>query len=272
MSKRTLLILLATVLWFLFCHYRYTCVHKQVCWGCSPEVSDVVPATKSYGPLTFNSNSDAAITNEKFSAYKDSILAGMTVDNLLEIIGHYYPGEKAPPGFDNMGLARAAQIKALFIDSTGIASERIRLLGKEIGGTAPDYPFAAAEFSWKKIDIEKTEIVRSANSATIYFPSGSAKGEVDPGLDSELKQIAERVIQSGEKINLVGHADNTGSADKNQVLGLNRANSVSRILKSHGVPAAQITTSSKGDTQSIASNETAEGRHQNRRVELTISK
>ena len=269
MSKRTILILILTVLWFWLCHYRYTCVHKQVCYGCAPDTSQEVPLQKNYGPLTFNANSATAITTDRFTAFKDSILKLGPPDGILEIIGYYYPGEQAPSGFDNMGLARADQARELF--AKDIRSERIRLLGQLRTGDAPSNPFASAGFSWKVIDVAKSEVVKTADGANIYFPTNSAQKEVDPDIDDYLKQVAERVKLSDEKINLTGHTDNVGNPASNQKLGMDRAISIRNVLRSYGVPNDRITTVSKGESQPFTTNDTEEGRHQNRRVELTIS-
>ncbi len=269
MSKRTIAILLLTVAWFWFCHYRYTCIHKQVCYGCAPDIS-LVAAANLKGPITFNSNNATAIINDGFSKTKDSILLGKSEDNLFEVVGFYHEGESAPEGFENMGLARAAQAKALFKDD--IPNERIRLIGKKIDGSAPDSSFDALDFNWKVIDVEKSEVVETVDGdgAEIYFPSNSAQKVVDPKIDAYLKQVADRVIASQEKINLVGHTDNVGTPADNQVLGMNRANSIRDVLISNGVPSSQLNTISKGETEPFTTNETLEGRHQNRRVVLSI--
>ncbi len=273
MSKRTIFILILTVLWFWFCHYWYTCWIKQVCYGCGDNIenttSGVVPQ-KTYGPLTFNANSDAAITNDKFPAAKDSILAGKTEDNNLEIVGYYHAGETAPTGFENMGLARAAKAKELF--SGDIPDSRIRLVGKQVSGDAPAERFASADFNWLTVEVDKVEVVKTADGANILFPYNQARKEADPKIDAYLKQVAERVKVSGEKIKLVGHTDSKGSHRANVRLGKNRALDIRSILRRYGVNRNQITVESLGETSPVATNDTDEGRHQNRRVELSIIK
>jgi OmpA-OmpF porin, OOP family len=67
------------------------------------------------------------------------------------------------------------------------------------------------------------------------------------------------------------HTDNTDNAAKNQTLSEKRAEAVRDFLVSAGVPADRITAVGKGDTQPVATNKTAAGRQQNRRVELVIA-
>lgn len=73
---------------------------------------------------------------------------------------------------------------------------------------------------------------------------------------------------SGHTFNVVGHTDSVGSLQYNQGLSERRANTVTNSLIAKGVPASQLVTSGKGETQPIATNETAAGRAENRRVEI----
>ena len=70
-------------------------------------------------------------------------------------------------------------------------------------------------------------------------------------------------------IAIIGHTDNTGSDAINNPLSKNRAQSVSKFLKSQGVASSQIKTiDGQGSKNPVADNSTAEGRKQNRRVEV----
>ena len=73
------------------------------------------------------------------------------------------------------------------------------------------------------------------------------------------------------KLLLIGHADNVGTPERNMQFGRNRANTVKQFFTSFGLSATQISTESKGDTAPVQSNDTEEGRRQNRRVEIRIS-
>jgi outer membrane protein OmpA-like peptidoglycan-associated protein len=71
-------------------------------------------------------------------------------------------------------------------------------------------------------------------------------------------------------IDVEGHTDSDGSEAYNQQLSLNRASSVGMYLQSHGVNGQRIVTFGAGEVHPIASNSTAEGKQQNRRVELKL--
>lgn len=72
-------------------------------------------------------------------------------------------------------------------------------------------------------------------------------------------------------INVVGHTDSSGGRDLNMRLSEQRADSVASNLITQGVEASRISTSGVGPDQPIASNSTAEGKAQNRRVTITLS-
>jgi outer membrane protein OmpA-like peptidoglycan-associated protein/opacity protein-like surface antigen len=74
------------------------------------------------------------------------------------------------------------------------------------------------------------------------------------------------------RLKVSGHADSIGATDFNQTLSENRANAVKRYLRSKGVPASSVTTIGYGETKPIDTNNTPEGRQNNRRVEFEITK
>ena len=71
-------------------------------------------------------------------------------------------------------------------------------------------------------------------------------------------------------ISIEGHTDNTGSASYNQALSQRRANAVADILVNNGVPPARLYAVGRGENEPVASNLSATGRAQNRRVEIVI--
>ena len=71
-------------------------------------------------------------------------------------------------------------------------------------------------------------------------------------------------------IRIGGHTDSTGNPESNQTLSEERANSVGRYFISQGVKAGRVQTQGYGDRYPIASNDTAAGRAQNRRVEIQL--
>jgi outer membrane protein OmpA-like peptidoglycan-associated protein len=72
-------------------------------------------------------------------------------------------------------------------------------------------------------------------------------------------------------IQILGHTDNKGTDEYNQGLSERRASSVSAYLKNHGISSSRVSTKGMGENDPIASNDTEEGRSQNRRVEFVIT-
>jgi outer membrane protein OmpA-like peptidoglycan-associated protein len=72
-------------------------------------------------------------------------------------------------------------------------------------------------------------------------------------------------------IKILGHTDNKGTDEYNQGLSERRAISVSGYLKNHGITSGRVSTKGMGENDPIASNDTEEGRSQNRRVEFVIT-
>ena len=72
-----------------------------------------------------------------------------------------------------------------------------------------------------------------------------------------------------EQLALVGHTDAIGTEQYNEGLSQRRAQSVAEYLQQAGVPSGRLVTSGAGENQPIATNETPEGRAQNRRVEIS---
>jgi len=107
-------------------------------------------------------------------------------------------------------------------------------------------------------------------SSGVFFDSG--KSALKKGAKTTLTRIADQLKGDDTiKVTVEGHTDNTGGAAKNQTLSEKRAEAVRDFLVSAGVPSDRITAVGKGDTQPVATNKTAAGRQQNRRVELVIA-
>jgi OOP family OmpA-OmpF porin len=71
-------------------------------------------------------------------------------------------------------------------------------------------------------------------------------------------------------VSVEGHTDSVGSDQYNLGLGQRRADSVESYLVSRGISASRLSTVSHGESKPVASNDTAEGRAENRRVELIV--
>jgi len=103
----------------------------------------------------------------------------------------------------------------------------------------------------------------------LNFATGSA--DITASTAVEVKNLA-AVLKAypSYKIEVGGHTDNTGNAEKNLALSAKRAASVQAMLTKLGIAADRITTKGYGQTAPTATNDTAAGRQANRRIEVTI--
>jgi outer membrane protein OmpA-like peptidoglycan-associated protein len=109
-----------------------------------------------------------------------------------------------------------------------------------------------------------------ANMSDVLFRSGSY--ELLPGARERLAKVSGIILAYPSlHIAVEGHTDSVGSDEYNQILSEHRAESVRDYLVQQGVSASSIVARGFGKTEPIASNDTPEGRQQNRRVELILS-
>ncbi len=117
-----------------------------------------------------------------------------------------------------------------------------------------------------------TDVIRKKvdlAASNIFFATAGYKL-----LSKSNKSLAEVVKVLNEnpdlKLSIHGHTDNTGSAEKNQVLSENRANSVKQYLISKGIDEGRLISTGHGQDEPVADNKTPAGRAKNRRVELKL--
>ncbi|MEO8369762.1 MAG: OmpA family protein [Candidatus Solibacter sp.] len=93
-----------------------------------------------------------------------------------------------------------------------------------------------------------------------------------PGAREKMAKVAGILLAyPGLKVQLEGHTDSVGGDEYNMKLSENRANTVREYLQAQGVQSGNLTAVGYGKAQPVASNDTATGRQQNRRVEMVVS-
>jgi outer membrane protein OmpA-like peptidoglycan-associated protein len=108
------------------------------------------------------------------------------------------------------------------------------------------------------------------NMADVLF--ATAQSTLKPGAREKLSKVAGILLAyPGLNIEVDGHTDNVGSEEYNQTLSDQRAESVRSYLVAQGVLTGSVTAKGFGKTQPVGTNDTAEGRQINRRVELVVS-
>ena len=110
-------------------------------------------------------------------------------------------------------------------------------------------------------------ILNMPGNLTFDTDSTTVKSSFRPVLDAVSEVLKE---YKSTMIQVAGHTDSTGGDKYNLMLSQQRAQSVANILGGFGVEQVRMDTVGFGETQPIASNNTASGREQNRRVELTL--
>jgi len=120
------------------------------------------------------------------------------------------------------------------------------------------------------LDTRDTERGLVVNMSDVLFDTG--KYTLRQEAREKLARIAGIVLNYPSlRLEAEGHTDNVGSAELNQKLSEQRAYSVRDYLVSQGMPVSSITAVGKSFSVPVASNDTAKGRQQNRRVELIVS-
>ncbi len=113
--------------------------------------------------------------------------------------------------------------------------------------------------------------LRDTMRINVDYPSGSF--EVDPRTRERLQPLIRKLkILTNVKIDISGYTDNIGTSEANLALSQKRANRMRDWLESEGIAADRLTAVGKGETNFIASNDTAEGRAKNRRIEFVFRK
>jgi outer membrane protein OmpA-like peptidoglycan-associated protein/tetratricopeptide (TPR) repeat protein len=155
-----------------------------------------------------------------------------------------------------------------FLDSIGISIGRpfYEVAHKIISSNSFDENNTTTQEFY--LNLIKKEFSQTFNN--VLFATNTAK--LLPGSEKELNELVGYLItQPNATILIEGHTDNTGDAIKNKTLSLLRAKSIAQFLIDHKVAANRITTIGFGDSKPLTSNDTEQGRQQNRRTSFTIS-
>jgi outer membrane protein OmpA-like peptidoglycan-associated protein len=133
----------------------------------------------------------------------------------------------------------------------GFSAEQIRVL-KEQG-------FVQTEEGWE-----------NSLSDKVLFTTGNY--ELTPASRKSVQNIAKALLGVGiDRLRLDGHTDNVGSEEYNLDLSRKRAQAVADALVAAGMPAANLQVRGLGYSKPVVSNDTAEGRAENRRVAIVAS-
>ena len=105
------------------------------------------------------------------------------------------------------------------------------------------------------------------NDVSFDFNSATIRPEMRSVLDPFVNELRG---DPSARVAIVGHTDSTGSTAVNNPLSVERATSVRDYLVTRGVPALQVQTAGRGESEPVASNDSDSGRARNRRVEIYL--
>jgi|GEM_PF-1695254 len=135
----------------------------------------------------------------------------------------------------------------------------------------PDTIYVQPDTVYVQPDLEQksAEVTEFLSNITLFdFDKFNLTDEAKAGLD---EVIAWMKKYPSVKIDLAGHTDDRGSVEYNQTLSENRCKSVASYLENGGIDSSRITYKGYGKSKPVTTNDTEEGRHRNRRVEVTFS-
>lgn len=151
------------------------------------------------------------------------------------------------------------------------------VIGGAVGGTAG--ALIGHKMDKQAAEIQQTvpgaTVVRQGEGIIVKFDSGILfdvdKTDLKGAAKTNIANLAESLNKNPQtNILIVGHTDNTGSDEHNMDLSIRRAEAVKSYIVSSGVSSSRLSTQGKGESEPIADNTTADGRAQNRRVEIAI--
>jgi len=263
------------ILALLFAGYTVWCVNYWHCYKCQCcGTTTGVAENQTSGVPLFNWSTDQPVPDANFPKWKKAMLAKGGQGDTLLITGLYRSKEKNTTKFANLGLARAAALRTMMAPE--MPENRVHIAGKLVDGdslTEKSGPKESASFDWLKMVLKKeaSAIIESDNAVTFLFPFNSTEKDSDPAVDAYLTQLVEKHKALNTSFSVVGFTDNVGEDKENIALGLGRAKAIAKFLETHGIAANRIKSDSKGEAEPVADNNTEDGRHQNRRVVLTVN-
>ncbi|WP_264537721.1 OmpA family protein [Flavobacterium sp. N1736] len=302
MSKKALYLIgiVVTIILGTFLYLKFCC---NCCMKTPTPDTSKVPtvATENIGlqPFILDGPGINYQTNDNFKFLKnsaalikpvsDSLLIGIEkLKSLLianprqkiTITGYSTSDESNSTTFENLGLARANDIKNYFI-SNGLSASQFDTKGEIIDQWKmnADTLIGPLEYRFPALDTtavannEWSELKEKINAdpLTLHFSTNKSSDN----LNSVEKQKVTDIVKYLQNVKdaavlITGHSDNVGNRDANIALAQKRAEFSKNYLVKKGIEATRITTDSKGPDEPVGENTTAEGKAKNRRTVITI--
>ena len=192
-----------------------------------------------------------------------------------------YTGEKQTSKAATGGAIGAVAGALIGIATSDNAKERKERalagagIGAVAGGGVGYYMDVQEKKLRDKLQATGVSVTRSGDNIILNMPGNVTFDTDQSDVKSNFRPVLESVSEvlkeyKSTMIQVAGHTDSTGSERYNLLLSQQRAQSVAKVLSSYGVETVRLDVVGFGETQPIANNGTAQGREQNRRVELTL--
>lgn len=186
------------------------------------------------------------------------------------------PTHENPRARTQQGAIAGAVVGGLI--GAGESRERAILgaaVGAAAGAVAGDILDRQAAELRRSVSAPGVEVVNQGSRIQVVLPEGvlfaTDSATVSGAARNDLYAVARNLAAHPDsRVQIIGHTDNTGSAAHNQDLSERRAGAVANILAAGGVSPGRMGVVGRGFTEPVASNATAAGRAQNRRVEILI--
>ena len=175
--------------------------------------------------------------------------------------------------------AAAGAVAGLITGDSSMERKKRALVGAGLGALAGAGvgTYMDRQEAKLRMELERTgvSVTRSGDNITLNMPGNITFATNSADLNANFFEVLNSVATVANEFNqtvieVAGHTDNTGSVAYNQQLSERRAAAVAAYLGTRSVRQDRIITVGMGEGRPIASNETEEGRRENRRVELTL--
>ena len=148
-------------------------------------------------------------------------------------------------------------------------------LGALAGGSVGYYMDVQEAKLRQKLSGTGVSVTRQGNNIVLNMPSNITFGVDSANISGDFYQALNSVnlvLKEYDKtlVEVMGHTDSTGSREHNQALSERRARSVSQYFASRDIKQLRLATYGHGEDYPVASNNTEQGRSQNRRVEIVL--
>ena len=214
------------------------------------------------------------MTTPPFRASACALAIGAT---LLAGCADLSPREKGTAQGAGIGAVAGAVISAVTGGNAGtgaVIGGAIGAVGGNLWSKRMEDRRAAMEQATRGTNVEVTRT--ADNQLKLNIPNDISFDVGSAAIKPELRAVLDPFASSlrndtGARVVIIGHTDNTGSDALNNTLSLERAQSVRDYVVTRGVPSGRVETAGRGEREPVASNASESGRAKNRRVEILLS-